>query len=131
MSDRDEFATIVIERESGVGTFLLGALIGAGAALLFAPRTGMQTRSELRAGVDRLRDRAQETVRDLQSSVTGRIDDVRGEVSGRVSAAREAVDAGRRAARERARDTSAAMRAGYDAARRDRDADSGAGESEL
>jgi gas vesicle protein len=127
MADRDEYATIVIERESGVGAFLLGALIGAGAALLFAPRAGRDTRSELRAGVDRLRDRAQETVREIQSSVAERVDDVRGEVSGRVSAAREAVDAGRRAARERG----AAMRAGYDAARREHDVDSGAGESEI
>ena len=127
MADRDEYATIIIERESGVGTFLLGALIGAGAALLFAPRAGRETRTELLAGVDRLRDRAQETVREIQTSVADRIDDVRGDVRGRVTAARDAVDAGRRAARERG----AAMRAGYEAARAERDVDSGVGESEL
>ncbi|MGH7443996.1 MAG: YtxH domain-containing protein [Longimicrobiales bacterium] len=132
MADRDEYATIVIEREGGIGTFLIGALIGAGAALLLAPRSGEQTRSELRAGMNRLRDRAEDGMRDLQENVTGRYEEVRSDVTDRVSAAREAFDTGRRSASERARDTGAAVRAGYEAARRPRDVDSGGvGENEL
>jgi gas vesicle protein len=132
MSDRDEYATIVIEREGGVGTFFIGALIGAAAALLFAPRSGEETRTELRAGMNRLRDRAEDGIRELQNNVTGRYEDVRSDVSGRVHAARDAFESGRRAATDRARETGAGVRAGYDAARRPADNDSGGvGEAEL
>lgn len=132
MADRDEYATIVIEREGGIGTFLIGALIGVGAALLFAPRSGEQTRSELRAGMNRLRERAEDGMRELQENVTDRYDEVRSDVTDRVSAAREAFDTGRRQASERARATGAGVRAGYEAARRPQDADTGGvGENEL
>jgi gas vesicle protein len=126
MADQDDLPYIVIERRSGgIGAFLLGAAVGACAALLFAPRSGEQTRDELRSGVQRLRDRAQQTVRDLQSSVTDTIDGVRTEVTGRVEAAREAFEAGRQAARDtrtdlerRVTETRARARAGYEAARK-------------
>ncbi len=132
MSDRDEYATIVIEREGGIGTFLIGALLGAGAALLLAPRSGHETRTELRAGMNRLRDRAEDGMRELQESVSGRYDEVRTEVGGRVRTARDAFDSGRRAASERIRETGAGARAGYEAARRPRDGDTGGvGETEL
>lgn len=132
MADRDEYATVVIEREGGVGSFLLGVLLGAGAALLFAPRAGEQTRSEIRAGMTRLRDRASEGVRDLQDTVSGRYQEVRTEMSGRMTAARDAIDTGRRTTTERVRETGAAIRAGYDAARHPRDDEpGGVGESGL
>ena len=65
-----------------------------------APRSGLQTRNELRAGVQKLRDRAEDVVRSAQDGVTERIDGVRSDVRGRVDAARDAFEAGRRAARE-------------------------------
>jgi gas vesicle protein len=125
MSDHDDLPYIVIERRSGgLGAFLWGAVVGAGVALLFAPRTGDATREEIRTGVLRLKDRAEDAVRQVQSSVTDTIDNVRGEVTGRVDAAREAFEAGRQAAREtrddlerRVRDTRTRVRAGVDAAR--------------
>jgi gas vesicle protein len=125
MSDHDDLPYIVIERRSaGLGTFLWGAIVGAGVALLFAPRAGDQTREEIRSGVLRLRERAEDAVRQVQTGVSDTIQNVRGEVTGRVDAAREAFEAGRQAAREtredlerRVRDTRARVRAGYDAAR--------------
>lgn len=105
MADYDDAPYIVLERrEGGVGGFLLGALIGAGVALLFAPRAGTETREELRAGVTRLRERAEDTVRNLQDSVTDTVGSVRSEVNERISVAREAFDAGRQAARDTRRD---------------------------
>jgi gas vesicle protein len=48
----------------GAGSFVagivVGAVIGAGIALLFAPDTGVQTRRRLRRGADALRERAEE-----------------------------------------------------------------------
>jgi gas vesicle protein len=115
---------VVQRRENGFGTFLLGALVGAGAARLRAPRSGEETRGELRAGVTRLRERAEDTVRNLQDSVTDTIGTVRDEVTDRIEVAREAFDAGRTAAREtrtdmerRVEEAKVRVRAGIDAAR--------------
>jgi len=133
MADRDDYATIVIERDAGVGSFLFGALIGAGVALLLAPRAGAETRTELRAGLNRLRDRAEDGIRTLQENVSERYDDVRSEVGERVGAAREAIETGRHTAEDRVREARARARAGYEAARQPRDAGTsgGVGESEL
>jgi len=138
MADHDDFPYLVIERrEGGIGPFFLGALLGAGLALLFAPRTGEETREELKAGVTRLRERAEGTVRDLQDTVTDTIGSVRGEVTDRLEAAREAFEAGRQAARatrtdmeRRVNDVKAGVRAGIDAARRPGEAENAA-ESDL
>ncbi len=58
------------EQESvGNGTFLLGALagalVGAGVALLMAPKSGAQTREDLSAGYSSVRDAAARRYRDL------------------------------------------------------------------
>jgi gas vesicle protein len=125
MADRDDLPYLVIERRSaGVGVFIYGALVGAGLALLFAPRAGREMREEIRTGAQRIRDRAEDAVRQVQDTVTGTIEDVRGGVNDRVEAAREAFEAGRVAAREtrgemerRVRETRAGVRAGMNAAR--------------
>lgn len=46
---------------------LVGGLIGAATALLFAPRSGEETRAELRGKAIDLRDRTTETVKDTVS----------------------------------------------------------------
>ncbi|NJD09025.1 MAG: YtxH domain-containing protein [Gemmatimonadetes bacterium] len=101
MPELDDQDYIIIERKrGGVGAFLWGAAIGAGLALLLAPRSGRQLRAHLRDGVQRLRDQAEDAVREAQRSVTDRYDSVRTDVRDRVEAAREAFEAGRRAARQ-------------------------------
>ena len=98
----DNIPYIVVERheDSGVGAFLFGALIGAGIALLFAPRSGEETRENITQGARRLRAAAEDTVRTVQESVTGAVDNVRSQVGGGVQRARSAIDAGKSAARE-------------------------------
>ena len=101
MRDRDEIPYVVVERESGgVGAFLLGAILGAGVALLFAPRSGEETQREIKERATRLRDVAEERVRDVQHQVEERLHQARGEVMERVDSIREAVDSGREAAQE-------------------------------
>jgi gas vesicle protein len=99
---RNDEPYIIVERTEGPGVlpFLWGALIGAGVALLFAPRTGAETRAEISGGVRRLREQAEDAVRGVQESVAGAVEGVRDQVTGRVGAARNAMDAGRSAARE-------------------------------
>jgi gas vesicle protein len=134
----DDLPYIVIERRSGgIGGFLFGALCGAGLALLFAPRSGRETRDEIRTGALRLRDRAEEAARQVQDAVTGTLDDVREEVNDRIDAAREAFEAGRQAAREtreqmeqRLQQARAGVRAGVDAAKRADNSNADRGDSD-
>jgi gas vesicle protein len=108
MRDSDDLPYIVIERErGGLEPFLWGALLGAGVALLMAPRSGTETQRELRDRVTRLRDTAQGRVSDARGAidrtrgqVLDRIGGLRDAVESRVGQARDAVDAGRRAARD-------------------------------
>jgi gas vesicle protein len=83
MRDQVGLPRIVIEeRAGGTGAFLLGVLVGAGAALLLAPRSG------------------RETQREIAGFVGGKVDAVRDAVDTRVRQARTAVNEGRAAAAE-------------------------------
>lgn len=101
MAEYDDLPYIVVERRSaGVTPFLWGAVLGTGLALLFAPRSGNETRREIRNGLQRLRDAAEGTVRQLQETVTGTLEDIRGQVTGRMEEAHRAMEEGRAAARQ-------------------------------
>jgi len=103
---------VVIEREEpGFGTFLLGALVGAGVALLFAPRSGEDTRQMLGEHARRATDTVRDAVEDVTDRVAERAADVRDRVADRVDEVRtsvrrsqqqvvDAFDAGRAAAVE-------------------------------
>jgi len=125
MRDHDDVPYIVIERESGsFGAFVLGALVGAGLALLFAPQSGEQTQQELKDRARKLKESAEERVRDAQRQLEERLETARHGIQHRVDAVREAVDSGRTAAREARGDlerklerSKTAYRAGLEAAR--------------
>lgn len=126
MRDQDEVPYIVIERDSGggVGSFVLGALVGAGLALLFAPKTGEETQEELKEQARKLRIAAEERVREAQRQLEERLDEAREGVTTRYDEVREAVTAGREAAVDARHDlegklerSKAAYRAGVSAAR--------------
>jgi gas vesicle protein len=126
MRDQHDVPYIVIERDGGgqVGGFLVGALLGAGLALLFAPKSGEETQAELRERALKLRDAAEDRMREAQRNLEGRLDHAREGVQSRVNEVREAVDAGRNAAHEARGDlerkleqSKAAYRAGVQAAR--------------
>lgn len=117
---------VLIERDSGgsLGTFVLGALVGAGLALLFAPQSGQDTQEEIKDRALRLKSAAEDRIQDAQRTLEDRLDSARAGVESRIDSVKEAVDAGRRAATE-ARDeledklerSKAAYRAGITAAR--------------
>ena len=94
--DDDE---VVVESGGSFSAFLWGALLGAGAMLLFAPRSGAETRKELNDSFRRLRDTADATLRDMQESVTETVREARGTVESRLESSRTAFDASREAAR--------------------------------
>ncbi len=111
--DHDEGYVIIERRAGNFGTFVWGLLAGAAAALLFAPKSGRETRDELTDSYYRLRDEAEERMREVQGTVTATVEDVRRQFDEGVDSARRAVDSGREAARA----STEAFRSGYDAAR--------------
>ena len=104
----DELEIVIEERGGGLRTFVLGAAVGAGVALLLAPRTGRETQRELARALGGLRDRgAAGTASSLtgwagntRGRVTGRLDDVRQAVDDGLGRVRGAVEEGRMAARQ-------------------------------
>ncbi len=125
MRNNDDVPYIVIDRDSGgIGSFLVGALVGAGLALLFAPQTGEETQEEIRERAKKLRSAAEERIKEAQQTLEVRLEGVREELHERVDQIKEAVDSGRQAAVEARGDLSdkldrskAAYRAGIEAAR--------------
>jgi gas vesicle protein/uncharacterized protein YoxC len=75
-------------RGSGAGVmgFLMGAAIGAGVALLFAPATGVETRRRLGEATKGLRNRVGDQVGDVR----GRIGELKQDVGNAVDAGRQA-----------------------------------------
>lgn len=112
MRDHEDMPYIVIERRSGGFTpFLWGAVLGAGVALLLAPRSGEETQEEIRRGALRLRDGVEGRVTHARDTVTDavtrtrdrlqdRVDTVRDAYESRAERARTALDTGRRVARD-------------------------------
>jgi gas vesicle protein len=70
------------ERERQAVSFLsglvLGAVIGAGVAMLTTPQQGKKSRRQLRKAVRRVRGSASDRLDDLASELKGRIDDAVG-----------------------------------------------------
>ncbi|MEJ7759637.1 MAG: YtxH domain-containing protein [Gemmatimonadaceae bacterium] len=93
----EEDAYVVIERQQpGIGSFMAGLAVGAGLALLFAPRSGEATRRELERSARKVGDQAQNLVSDVSGTVNQTIQDARYRVENRIGAARDAVDLKRR-----------------------------------
>jgi len=95
--DDDEGHYVVIERsEPGVGTFVIGLAIGAGLALLFAPRTGEETRRDLQRRARRMGDQAQGFVSEVTESVSNTLHSAKDRVESSIDSTRTAVDLKRR-----------------------------------
>lgn len=114
--NHDDEPYIVIEKHSGgdVGNLLLGVLIGAGVALLFAPRSGQETRQE----IGRKARQAGDAVKGVAEEVTGQVVD---SFEGAKARVEEQIDSARSAIAAKKRQVSRAMEAGREAAQQARD----------
>ena len=66
MSDQDRSSDSVLSLLAGIG---LGALVGAMAALLLAPNSGAETRTQIRETADDVLGKLRESVDDLRHKV--------------------------------------------------------------
>jgi gas vesicle protein len=134
--DYDEEPYIVIEKHSGgVGSLLLGVLIGAGVALLFAPRTGEETRTEISRRARKAGSKVKGVAEEVSDQVVDSFEGAKARVEEQIESARNAIEvkkaqvarameAGREAAQQargdlerRLAETKAAYNAGAEVAR--------------
>ncbi len=60
------------------GVFIAGAAVGAAAALLYAPKSGAQTRKDLRKFSKRTVDKIDDLQNDVRGQITDWVEDVSG-----------------------------------------------------
>jgi gas vesicle protein len=132
---RDPYVVVERRDAGGVTPFLIGLALGAGAALLLAPRSGAATRRDIKRRARRMRRAAERAASGVTGAVADTFHDARRRVEEQLDSAREAVghkrdqvhramDAGRTAAHEargelerHLAETKAAYRAGASVAR--------------
>jgi Gas vesicle protein len=114
--EMDEEPYLIVERHEGaqIAPFLIGLAVGAGIALLLAPRSGEETRREIAEGVKRAREAAVDAVEGITETVAGTLDGARNKVAEGIDSARDAVNI-------RRRQVSSAVDAGRVAARQARE----------
>src|SRR5215211_7894431 len=106
---------VVIDRQTvGVAPFLIGLALGAGAALLLAPRSGAATRKDITRRAIRVRRAAENVAADVTDTVVDTFQDARRRVEDQIDSARRAVEIKRE-------QVHAAMEAGRVAAREARE----------
>ena len=67
--------------KKGIGKFVLGASLGAGLALLFAPKKGSETRRDINRNLDDfMKDVDKLTVEDIKKEFTVRVDNIKKEL---------------------------------------------------
>jgi gas vesicle protein len=83
------------------GNFLLGLGLGVGVGLLFAPRSGEETRDMLMSKADEGKDYLKRQTDDLRGSAADIVDKGRDAINRQRDSLSEAIDAGKQAYREK------------------------------
>jgi gas vesicle protein len=73
----DERRLVMYDEKRIAVAFLLGGLIGAGVALLYAPQSGSETRRDITRTARKIRKRSGELVENAIDSVNDFIDDIK------------------------------------------------------
>lgn len=90
--DDDEPFVVIERHETNIMPFFVGLAIGAGVALLYAPRSGAATRRDIKRRARRVRQAAEDTVSNVADSVAGTFDEARRRVEEQIDTARQAID---------------------------------------
>lgn len=90
--DDEPFVVIEKHEAPAIAPFLVGLAIGAGAALLFAPRSGRATRRDIKRRATRVRDAAEDAVTEVRESIVDTFQQARQRVEDQLDSARQAID---------------------------------------
>ena len=70
------------KKKKGLGKFLLGAGIGAALGILFAPKSGKETRKELKAKLDELIEKVKKIdKKELVAEIQNKIEEIKEELA--------------------------------------------------
>ena len=70
-----------MKKKGGMGKFILGAAVGAGLGVLFAPKSGKETRAELKVKIDELIEKAKNIdIKEVQESINAKIEEIKREL---------------------------------------------------
>ena len=70
-----------MKKKSGIGKFVLGAAVGAGLGVLFAPKSGEETRKELKKKIDELIEKAKNVdIKEVQENINKKIEEIKAEL---------------------------------------------------
>jgi len=78
-------------------SFLLGGIVGAGLALLFAPQAGDETRKKISDFADDLKDRTTDYVEKTKEKITSYVDEGKGLYEQKKSMVKSGIEAGKEA----------------------------------
>jgi len=97
MDDEREFSENKVKPSGNlsIGSFVLGTLLGAGIALLLAPRTGVEIQGRIKRKVQQLRESAEESLSDHNSSLETRIDDLKEGLESQIRLVKDVVESGK------------------------------------
>lgn len=71
-----------MSKNKGIGKFIAGAAIGVGLGFLFAPKSGAETRKDLKKKLDELINQVKEIdVKDVRDAFVRKIDDIKAEIA--------------------------------------------------
>ena len=66
-----------MSKKSGLGKFLLGAGIGVGLGILFAPKSGKETRADLKKKMDNLIEKAKDIdIEEVKATIEAKVNEI-------------------------------------------------------
>ena len=107
--DHDEPYIVIEKHSNDMSNLLIGVLIGAGVALLFAPKSGVETRKDIARRARKAGDAVRGVAEDVTEQVVDGFESARTKVEEQLQSARSAIQS-------KTRQVSRAMEAGREAA---------------
>ncbi|MBI70311.1 MAG: hypothetical protein CME29_01090 [Gemmatimonadetes bacterium] len=92
MDNEKESLEIDGKSSSGAGAFVLGALLGAGLALVLTPRTGHEIQKRIKEKAEQLRESAKDNLVGQGQTLETRIDDLRDGIESQIRLVKDIVE---------------------------------------